>query len=163
MAALAVPSRLLLGARPSSAWWRALRRAPGRRRQLSFCCLAGAASFHARRPRRKQPMPNKVLCPKCHGQRTSACLGCHGTGKWTLAGITIGKCKECDGGGQRRCDVCGGSGEVEPPPPIGIAPASSSAVDEHQPSCFAGEEERGEGWKGSGATKPAINEAKSSL
>jgi hypothetical protein len=36
-------------------------------------------------------------------------------------------------------------------------------VNEHQPSCFAGEEERGEQWKGSGATKTTINEVKSSL
>ena len=42
-------------------------------------------------------------------------------------------------------------------------PAPSSAVNEHQPSCFAGEEERGEQWKGSGATKTTINEVKSSL
>jgi hypothetical protein len=36
-------------------------------------------------------------------------------------------------------------------------------VNEHQPSCFGLEEERGERWKGSGATGPAINEVKSSL
>ena len=95
-----------------------------------------------RRYRRKQTMPDMVLCPKCHGQRTSVCLACNGTG-------------------QRRCDVCGGSGEVEPPPPT--APVPSSAVNEHQPSCFGLEEERGERWKGSGATGPAINEVKSSL
>ena len=95
-----------------------------------------------RRYRRKQIMPDMVLCPKCHGQRTSVCLACNGTG-------------------QRRCDVCGGSGEVEPPPPT--APVPSSAVNEHQPSCFGLEEERGERWKGSGATGPAINEVKSSL
>jgi len=128
-------------------------------------------------------MPNRVLCPKCHGQRTSACLACRGTGKRSIAGVKIGNCKECDGSGRRRCDVCGGIGEVEPPSPItpatqhglfyvenagGYKPADattvpSSAANEHQPSCFAMEEERGEGWKGSGATKPAINEAKSSL
>ena len=95
-----------------------------------------------RRYRRKQIMPDIVLCPKCHGQRTSACLACNGTG-------------------QRRCDVCGGSGEVEPPPPT--APVPSSVVNEHQPSCFGLEEERGEVWKGSGATKPAMHEVKSSL
>jgi hypothetical protein len=39
----------------------------------------------------------------------------------------------------------------------------SMAADEHQPSCFALEEEKGEGWKGSGAMKPAINEARPSL
>ena len=87
-------------------------------------------------------MPDKVLCPECHGQRTTACPTCNGSGR-------------------RHCDVCGGSGEVDPPPPT--APLPSSAVNEHQPSCFAGEEERGEQWKGSGATKTTINEVKSSL
>jgi hypothetical protein len=37
------------------------------------------------------------------------------------------------------------------------------AAEEHQPSCFALEEEKGEGWKGSGAMEPAINEARPSL
>ena len=39
----------------------------------------------------------------------------------------------------------------------------SMEAEEHQPSCFAGEEEKGEGWKGSGAMGPAINEARPSL
>ena len=39
----------------------------------------------------------------------------------------------------------------------------SIVAEEHQPSCFALEEERGEGWKGSGAMGPAINEARPSL
>ena len=83
-------------------------------------------------------MPDKVLFPKCHGQRTTACPACNGSG-------------------QLRCDVCGGSGEVEPP--LSTAPD----VNEHQPSCFGLEEERGERWKGGGATKTTINEVKSSL
>jgi hypothetical protein len=29
------------------------------------------------------------------------------------AGITISNCKECNGTGQCRCDVCGGIGEIE--------------------------------------------------
>src|SRR5215470_15032565 len=104
--------------------------------------IASPSHIFMRRYRRKQIMPDKVLCPKCHGQRTTACPACNGSG-------------------QRHCDVCGGSGEVDPSPPT--APASSSAVNEHQPSCFALEEERGERWKGSGgATKTAINEVKSS-
>jgi hypothetical protein len=37
------------------------------------------------------------------------------------------------------------------------------AENEHQPSCFALEEEKGETWKGSGAMGPAINEARPSL
>ena len=39
----------------------------------------------------------------------------------------------------------------------------STRTDEHQASCFGLEEERGEGWKGSGAAKSEINEAKPSL
>jgi hypothetical protein len=39
----------------------------------------------------------------------------------------------------------------------------SVAADEHQQSCFALEEEKGEGWKGSGAMRPAIKEARPSL
>ena len=41
--------------------------------------------------------------------------------------------------------------------------APSMAADEHQPSCFALEEEKGENWKGSGAMGLAINEARPSL
>jgi hypothetical protein len=36
-------------------------------------------------------------------------------------------------------------------------------ADEHQPSCFALEEEKGADWKGSGAAGPTINEVKPSL
>jgi DnaJ-class molecular chaperone len=71
-------------------------------------------------------VPNKVLCPKCHGQRTITCLVCRGTGKRSIAGIAIGNCKECNGRGQRLCDVCGGSGEVEPARPI----AQGSSITE---------------------------------
>jgi len=35
--------------------------------------------------------------------------------------------------------------------------------NEHQPSCFALEEERGANWKGSGGSVPSIKEAKPSL
>ena len=38
-----------------------------------------------------------------------------------------------------------------------------AAPDEHQPSCFALEEERGGNWKGSGGSVSAIKEAKPSL
>jgi hypothetical protein len=41
-------------------------------------------------------------------------------------------------------------------PPLMVA-------DEHQPSCFALEEERGGSWKGGGAMGPAINETRPSL
>jgi hypothetical protein len=50
-----------------------------------------------------------------------------------------------------------GGSKVEPETPV------SAPADEHQPSCFAQEEERGESWKGSGAAKSEINEAKPSL
>jgi len=50
-----------------------------------------------------------------------------------------------------------GESNVEPETPV------STRTDEHQPSCFGLEEERGEGWKGSGAAKSEINEAKPSL
>jgi hypothetical protein len=36
-------------------------------------------------------------------------------------------------------------------------------ADEHQPSCFALEEERGGNWKGGGGTVPSVKEAKPSL
>ena len=62
-------------------------------------------------------MPNKILCPKCHGQRTTSCVACRGTGKASIVGIPIGSCKECAGTGRRRCDLCGGVGEIEPANP----------------------------------------------
>jgi len=43
----------------------------------------------------------------------TCCTRCGGIGKRLIAGITIGNCKECSGTGQRRCDVCGGIGEIE--------------------------------------------------
>jgi hypothetical protein len=46
----------------------------------------------------------------------------------------------------------------------GFEPAVSSiAMDEHQPSCFALEEEKGEDWKGTGGMKRTINEVRPSL
>lgn len=44
---------------------------------------------------------------------------------------------------------------TEPRPPI--------TEEEHQPSCFALEEERGEGWKGSGASRPMLKETRPTL
>jgi hypothetical protein len=46
------------------------------------------------------------------------------------------------------------------PPTETLRPAMP---DEHQPSCFGLEEERGGSWKGSGGTVPPIKEAKPSL
>ena len=42
-------------------------------------------------------------------------------------------------------------------------PLRSTAPDEHQASCFALEEEKGEDWKGTGAMGPAIKEVEPSL
>ena len=50
-----------------------------------------------------------------------------------------------------------GGSKAEPEKPV------STRTVEHQPSCFGLEEERGEGWKGSGAAKSEINETKPSL
>ena len=52
------------------------------------------------------------------------------------------------------------AGGCKPAEPV---TTSSSAVNEHQASCFALEEEKGEGWKGSGSTKPIINEVRPRL
>jgi hypothetical protein len=49
---------------------------------------------------------------------------------------------------------------IEPAHPETAPP---TAPDEHQASCFALEEEKGEDWKGTGATGLAIKEAKPSL
>jgi hypothetical protein len=38
-----------------------------------------------------------------------------------------------------------------------------AAPDEHQPGCFALEEERGANWKGSGGSVPSVKETKPSL
>ena len=43
------------------------------------------------------------------------------------------------------------------------APPSPPPDEEHQPSCFALEEESREDWKGTGAMKPAINEVRPTL
>jgi hypothetical protein len=46
-----------------------------------------------------------------------------------------------------------------------LAPTIPSwmTAEEHQPSCFALEEERGEGWHGSGASGPMLKEARPTL
>jgi hypothetical protein len=41
--------------------------------------------------------------------------------------------------------------------------APKQADEEHQPSCFALEEEKGGNWKGTGAARPAINESRPTL
>ena len=42
-------------------------------------------------------------------------------------------------------------------------PTAPSLGDAHQPSCFAQEEERGEGWHGEGASGPLVKETKPTL
>lgn len=41
--------------------------------------------------------------------------------------------------------------------------APGSTDEQHQPSCFALEEEKGEGWKGAGSSRPAIRNKRPSL
>jgi hypothetical protein len=40
---------------------------------------------------------------------------------------------------------------------------SEEPEEQHQPGCFALEEEKGEGWSGTGASRPLLNEAKPTL
>jgi hypothetical protein len=54
-----------------------------------------------------RPIMPRKLCPRCHGQRTTSCLECHGTGKKAVVNIPTGNCEECGGTGRRLCDVCG--------------------------------------------------------
>lgn len=42
-------------------------------------------------------------------------------------------------------------------------PTVPSLTDGHQPSCFALEEERGEGWHGEGASGPLVKDVKPTL
>ena len=44
-----------------------------------------------------------------------------------------------------------------------VTPVAAADVNEHQPSCFGLEEERGEGWHGSGASRPLIKETRPTL
>jgi hypothetical protein len=75
--------------------------------------LRGRESSRVLDSRELGEIPNRFLCPKCHGQRTTSCAICGGTGKRSLADIPSGVCKECKGSGNRRCDVYGGTGEIE--------------------------------------------------
>jgi len=47
----------------------------------------------------------------------------------------------------------------KPAPPT----APPLAADEHQPGCFAQEEERGAGWKGTGASGPVVRDTRPTL
>ena len=44
---------------------------------------------------RRRAMPTRTLCPKCHGQRATYCRVCRGTGKKSVAGISVGNCNTC--------------------------------------------------------------------
>lgn len=43
------------------------------------------------------------------------------------------------------------------------SPDDELLADERRPSCFALEDEKGEGWSGVGASKPLVNEARPHL
>lgn len=43
------------------------------------------------------------------------------------------------------------------------AAAPASIAEEHQPGCFALEEEKGEGWSGAGGSGPALKETRPTL
>lgn len=53
------------------------------------------------------------------------------------------------------------AGGYHPKPAPDAAP--SPAAEERQPGCFALEEEKGEDWKGAGASGPAIKDKRPSL
>ena len=53
----------------------------------------------------------------------------------------------------------GGYKSAEP----ATAPTPPAEEEQHQSSCFAIEEEKGNCWRGNGSTKPAINDAQPSL
>ncbi len=54
----------------------------------------------------------------------------------------------------------GGTHSITVPPTL---TADQQIADQHQPSCFALEEEKGADWKGRRAAGPIINEVKPSL
>lgn len=51
-----------------------------------------------------------------------------------------------------------GGTHAEPAPPM-----APSITEQHQASCFGLEEERGEGWDGSGASGPLVKDVKPTL
>ena len=57
--------------------------------------------------------------------------------------------------------VCGCIFTRKPRKKLPEEPRQQAVPDEHQPGCFAGEEERGGSWTGTGV--PAIKEARPSL
>jgi hypothetical protein len=59
--------------------------------------------------------------------------------------------------------VCGCILTWNPTKQLTTKPSKPTVPEEHQPGCFAQEEERGGDWKGSGATEPPVKEAKPSL
>jgi hypothetical protein len=59
--------------------------------------------------------------------------------------------------------VCGCILTRKPRKTLPTKTLESAVSDEHQPGCFAQEEERGGDWKGSGGTEPPVKEAKPNL
>jgi hypothetical protein len=55
--------------------------------------------------------------------------------------------------------VCGCILTRKPRKTLPTKTLESAVSDEHQPGCFAQEEERGGDWKGSGGTEPPVKEA----
>ncbi len=47
-----------------------------------------------------------------------------------IAGVAIGNCKQCNGTGRRRCDICGGTGEIEAIGGRNTAPSNGITRDE---------------------------------
>jgi hypothetical protein len=59
--------------------------------------------------------------------------------------------------------VCGCILTRKPRKKLPTEPVRSAVPDEHQPGCFALEEEKGGNWKGSGGSVPSVKEAEPSL
>jgi hypothetical protein len=59
--------------------------------------------------------------------------------------------------------VCGWVFTWKPRKKLPTETVRSALPDEHQPGCFALEEEKGGNWTGSGGTIPFVKEAKPSL
>jgi hypothetical protein len=59
--------------------------------------------------------------------------------------------------------VCGCILTQKPRNKLSTETARPTVPNEHQPTCFALEEEKGGDWKGSGESTPAVKEVKPSL
>jgi hypothetical protein len=59
--------------------------------------------------------------------------------------------------------VCGCILTRKPTNQLPTKTSKPTVLEEHQPGCFAQEEERGGDWNGSGGTAPSVKEVKPSL